>query len=164
MRMSLSVGALLVIGVTAPGAAGAQLPGGPASADSAQVAEVLQQFLHAFVTLDWDAFRATWAQHPSVFFPMNSTPDLADGRSEVDAGFQRIFARARAARARRPADRPPPTIRPRDLRITVYGTAALVTFVLGPPNGRIGRRTLLLVKEESGWKIAHLHGSMAGGT
>lgn len=162
MRRSLASSAFLFIVLSMNGSVRAQVPSSASSTDSAAVAAVVHQFLQAFSNLDWEAFRATWAAHPSAFFPMDSMPELANGRPEVEAGFEYVFTRARLALARRPPNLPPPMIKPRDLRITVYGDAALVTFMLGAPNGRIGRRTLLLVKEGKEWKIAHLHGSTAG--
>lgn len=162
MRRSFAASMFVVISLSVTGLGWAQTPDGAPSTDSAAVAQAVDQFLQAFSNLDWEAFRSAWAAHPSVFFPMDSMPGLAAGRAEVEAGFEHVFALARAARARRPRNLPPPRIRPRDLRITLYGDAALVTFELGPPTGQRGRRTLLFVKEEGGWKIAHLHGSTAG--
>lgn len=162
MRRSFAACLFLVVSLSVNGTVRAQTPEGDSSSDSAAVAQAVDQFLQAFSDLDWDAFRAAWAAHPTVFFPMDSLPGLAEGRAEVEADFSQVFARARAARARRSPNLPPPGITPHNLRITLYGDAALVTFTLGPPNGRMGRRTLLLVKQEDGWKIAHLHGSTAG--
>ena len=114
-----------------------------------------EQFLRVFDALDWEPFRASWAAEPSVFFPFDDTPERVEGRAAVEARFRRFFDETRA-------NTPGPPylhLAPRDLRVERFGDAGLVTFMLDGPGERIGRRTLLFVRENGVWKLAHLHAS-----
>ena len=56
-------------------------------------------------------------------------------------------------------DEPPfMTLEPKDLEVQIFTDAALVSFHLedGPS---LSRRSFVFAKEESGWKIVHLHAS-----
>jgi ketosteroid isomerase-like protein len=50
-------------------------------------------------------------------------------------------------------------IQPRDLEIQMIGDVAVVTFHLDDRPPMVNRRTLVLRKTSTGWKIAHLHAS-----
>ena len=50
-------------------------------------------------------------------------------------------------------------IQPRDLTIQMFGDVAIATFHLDDRPGFLNRRTLVLHKTNSGWKIVHLHAS-----
>jgi hypothetical protein len=39
-----------------------------------------EQFLRALDNLDWEAFWASWASEPTVFFPFADTPDRVNGQ------------------------------------------------------------------------------------
>lgn len=111
-------------------------------------------FLDAFAHLDWEAFRAYFADDASVFFPMTEHPARANGRDEVERLFHSVFDRARAAS-------PGPVyldLEPRDLLIREVGDMAIASFHLNDP-GVLCRRTLVFVRAEAKWKILHLHAS-----
>lgn len=148
-----TVAALLVISVSNPVGAQSKAPD-----DTAAVRSAAERFIFVFENLDWDAFQAAWASEPTVFFPFDDTPGRVTGRRAVESRWRRFFDEVRA----RGSGPPYLQIRPRDLRVTPYGEAALVTFNLGGPPGPMGRRTLVFVKEEGEWKLAHLHASTAG--
>jgi hypothetical protein len=48
-------------------------------------------------------------------------------------------------------------INPKDINIQLYPQTAIVTFHLGDGETRLSRRTLVMVKQNENWKIAHLH-------
>lgn len=114
----------------------------------------LAGFLDAFAHLDWDAFRAYFADDASVFFPMTDHPARANGRDEVERLFHSVFDRARIAS-------PGPVyldLEPCDLLIREAGDMAVASFHLNDP-GVLCRRTLVFVRADAGWKIIHLHAS-----
>jgi ketosteroid isomerase-like protein len=45
------------------------------------------------------------------------------------------------------------------LRLQLAGNVAIVTFHLDDRPGFLNRRTIVLQKQPSGWKIIHLHAS-----
>jgi ketosteroid isomerase-like protein len=50
-------------------------------------------------------------------------------------------------------------IQPRDLNIQIAGNVAIATFHLDDRPGFMNRRTIVLQRQPSGWKIIHLHAS-----
>jgi ketosteroid isomerase-like protein len=60
-------------------------------ADTAGVEAALRRFLAAFEDLDWEAFRASFADDACVFFPSAATPHRFCGRDLVEARFRRVF-------------------------------------------------------------------------
>lgn len=120
----------------------------------AQVARAAEAFVDAFNDLDWERFTEAWAEDATVFHPLPDFPARIQGRDAIVSTFQSVFG-----------DFPdrfegPPylTIDPVDLRVDVLGTAAVVTFHLGDEAPR-SRRTLVFVRQDGAWRIAHLHAS-----
>jgi len=124
------------------------------SSDEALVRHFLSDFITAFDNLDWEKFRASFADDATVFFP-RGRPDRASGRDAVEEHFQRVFEQIRAGRTQGPYM----DLRPRELQVTILGAVAVVTFHLDDRPGFINRRTLVLRKTSRGWKIVHLHAS-----
>jgi len=150
------VSVVALLGTVVLGHGGAVAAQSRASDETAAVRRAAEHFLRVFEDLDWERFRATWASEPTVFFPFGDTPERITGRAAVEARWRRFFD---DTRAQTPG---PPYLRlePRDLRVDQYGVAALVTFTLGGASvGSVGRRSLLFVKENGEWKLAHLHAS-----
>lgn len=150
------LGVVVVLIALAAGYAGAVAAQSRSADETRAVRRAAEHFLRVFENLDWERFRATWASEPTVFFPFGDTPERVTGRRAVEARWQRFFDETRAQ------TQGPPYLRldPRDLRVDQYGDAALVTFTLGGAGvGSVGRRTLLFVKENGEWKLAHLHAS-----
>jgi ketosteroid isomerase-like protein len=135
------------------GTATAQSP----NTEKASVGAATERFLRAFENLDWEAFRLVWASEPTVFFPFDDTAERVTGKAAMEARWQRFF------RERLSAGGSPPYLRltPRELLVKQYGDAAIVTFHLRMEGRPLGRRTLVFVKENGEWKIAHLHASPA---
>lgn len=131
--------------------------------DLAGIRAAAERFLRALDDLDWEAFRASWASEPTVFFPFADTPDRVIGQVAVEVRWRRFFEEVRAHRPGPPYLH----LKPRDLRVERYGDVGLVTFMLdglSTVGGRqlpVLRRTLLFVREHETWKLAHLHASAA---
>lgn len=151
------LGSLLVITGCATQPGGAVMSRG-AQDDRIALMKAAQDFLRAFDHMEWEPFHASWSSSPTVFFPFTDTPERVDGPA-VATRFRQFFDDVRRQR------QGPPylNLRPRDLRADVLGNSGIVTFMLGQRPGNVGRRTLVFVIERGGWKLAHLHASVAEG-
>jgi len=127
---------------------------GPADSAEAEVRKTLSDFIQAFDNLEWDRFCAAFSDDATVFYP-REFPSRANGRQEYEKTFQKVFDRIRAGRTQGPYM----DIQPRDLRLQLAGDTAIVTFHLDDRPGFLNRRTIVLQKQPSGWKIIHLHAS-----
>ena len=116
----------------------------------------LARFLTAFESLDWDAFRASFDDDVTVFFPTPEPPQRFEGRAAVEAQFQIVFASIRAVA---PSGPPFQRLVPEDLRINAIGKdVGVATFHLRNEE-RIARRTIVFKRTRRGWRIVHLHAS-----
>jgi len=120
-----------------------------------EVQSAAEAFIKAFNNLAWEPFRNCFADDATVFFPSATMAAArANGRTEIEAIFKNLFD---AARKRK--DSPPYlSIEPKDMRITMSGAAAVVTFHLGGKDS-LGRRTVIFEKQKGRWLIIHLHAS-----
>ena len=126
----------------------------PASNPETEVRQTLSNFIQAFDNLDWEKFRNTFADDATVFYP-REFPQRASGRTEIETNFRHVFEQIRGN-----ATKPPyMDIQPRDLSIQMLGNVAIATFHLDDRPGVLNRRTIILSKTASGWKIVHLHAS-----
>ena len=138
-----------------PIAVGAQ-SSAAARRDSVAVAAALRRFLTAFENLEWEPFRAAFADSATVFHPAANTPGRVTGRAAVDSTFRAVFADVRAHAAGGP---PFHRLTPVDLRIQPLAPGVvLVTFELRNAE-RLGRRTVIFGRERNAWRIVHLHAS-----
>jgi len=154
-HVSTIVPALAWLALFLPLALGAQA-GHAARNDSAAVASVLRRFLYAFENLEWEPFRAAFADSATVFHPAASMPERATGRTAIDSTFRAVFADVRAHATSGP---PFQRLMPVDLRIQPLAPGVvLVTFELRNSE-RLGRRTVVFRREGDAWRIVHLHGS-----
>jgi ketosteroid isomerase-like protein len=119
-----------------------------------EVRKTLSDFITAFENLDWERFRNAFADDATVFYP-REFPDRANGRSEIERQFKKVFEQIRA----RKATAPYMEIQPRDLGIQIIDEMAVVTFHLDDRAGFVNRRTVILHRTSTGWKIVHLHAS-----
>jgi ketosteroid isomerase-like protein len=119
-----------------------------------EVRNTLTNFIKAFDELDWENFRSYFAEDATVFYP-REFPYRADGRQEIEKYFQKVFERIRAGRTGGPYM----DIQPKELRLQIAGEIAIATFHLDDRPGFLNRRTIVLRRQESGWKIIHLHAS-----
>lgn len=132
-----------------------------AAADSAGAHGAATAFLTAFDSLQWEPFRAYFADDVTMFFPFADAPARADGRAAVEARFRRFFDEALAAwqRTGRPGA-PRMGITPRDLRVQMASSVAVVSFHLGAESP--ARRSLVFRHTPAdGWKLLHWHASPA---
>src|SRR5258708_29268991 len=139
--------ALLLVGVIAFPALAQTVPG--ASGES-EVRQTLSDFIKAFENLDWERFRAAFADDATVFYP-RAFPHRADGRAEFEQTFRRVFEEIRAGRTKGPYM----DLQPRDLKIQIVEDVAIATFHLDDRTGFLNRRTIVLHKTANGWMIIH---------
>ncbi|HEU4451672.1 MAG TPA: nuclear transport factor 2 family protein, partial [Longimicrobium sp.] len=128
-------------------------------ADSASAHLAATGFLTAFDSLQWEPFRAYFADDVTMFFPFPDTPARADGRQAVEARFRTFFDEALAAWQRSGRTGAPRMgITPRDLRVQMAGDVAIVSFHLGGETP--ARRSLVFHATPAGeWKLIHWHAS-----
>ena len=116
--------------------------------------------LTAFNNLDMPAFLDCFADDATVFHPPSAPPRTfptrIQGRAEIQRTFEVVFAQIRAGSGRTAA--PYQDLQPQDLQVQRFDDAAVVTFHLGTPAAR-SRRTLVLHRIGTGWRIVHLHAS-----
>jgi ketosteroid isomerase-like protein len=120
----------------------------------AQVRDTLANFIHAFDNLDWDAFRLSFSDDATVFYP-RGFPQRANGRAEFEKNFRIVFTQIRGSQTKPPYM----DIQPRDLHIQLLGDVAIATFQLDDRASFLNRRTIVLKETAAGWKIVHLHAS-----
>ena len=122
------------------------------------IERVIRDFLVAFGNRDYALFVPYFSEDATVFFPPSKAAPLGrvQGRDEIERTFKAIFD-AYPPRS----NGPPPPINPQDLLIQEVDGHAVVTFLLGTETAR-QRRTLVLRREDTEWKIVHLHGSASG--
>jgi len=125
----------------------------PASVES-QVKDALAKFIRAFDDLDWEAFRMSFDDNATVFYP-RAVPERANGRAEFEKTFKTVFDQIRSSKTAPPYM----DIQPKKLRIQVFRNVAIVTFHLHDRAAFLNRRTIVLSKTRNGWKIVHLHAS-----
>ena len=137
------------------------LPVSEAAASEADVRETVAAFLDAFERGDIEAMEAAFAED-AVTFPRVVMSGA--GQPGIDpADYRRVRGIDPQMRALvdafRAGDAPPPYLQlePRDLLIQLFGDVAVVTFHL--EGSRLARRTFVLAKTGSAWKIVHLHAS-----
>jgi len=127
---------------------------------SAGIATFLASFIDDFNNLNWPRFRARFRNDATVFFPQQYQVHRAAGREETDAAWGTVFKAIRAASGK---DAPPfMRLDPQEVIVQALPGAAIVTFTLQDrARGTIGRRTMVLVETDDGWRIVHLHASAA---
>jgi len=124
----------------------------PVSPDS-EVREALAKFIHAFDDLDWEGFRLAFADDATVFY--RAFPERANGRTEFEKTFKTVFEQIRGGKTAAPYM----DIQPKNMDTQIFGDVAVATFHLDDRTGFLNRRTIVLNKTVSGWKIVHLHAS-----
>jgi ketosteroid isomerase-like protein len=143
----------------------AQMPATSAQGSTVESVEGLRQatarLLRALDDLDWEAFRAAWAQQPTAFLPFEDTPDRVSGRQDFESRWRRFFDETRATRSAPPYL----NLKPLNVQTERYGGVGLVTFTLeltiGGRRLPLQRRTLVFILEGDAWKVVHMHASGA---
>ena len=109
----------------------------------------------AFEDLDFEPFRAHFADDACAFFP-GPRVERACGREEIEATFRKVFEAERQAGTSGP---PYLHLDPEDLRIQLLGPdVAVATFHLRNAE-RVARRTFVFVRRGDRWLIVNLHAS-----
>ena len=125
-----------------------------AQSNTDEVEQVIKAFLVPFSNQNVAEFTEYFADDAVVFFPAaRFAPMRVEGKADIRRTFETVF------KAGQPA---PATvrglIRPQDLKVQRFGDSAVVTFHLGSDSSR-GRRTFVLRRVDSKWRIVHLHAS-----
>jgi ketosteroid isomerase-like protein len=135
-------------------------PGGARESanDESQVREFLGRFIAAFNNLNWEQFRNCFDDEATVIHPAHF-PERLDGRASFEPSWQAIFGDIRSSSGR---SQPPfMNLKPDDMKLQMLPGAAVITFHLHRAGKSVGRRTLVVRRTRSGWKIIHLHASNA---
>lgn len=130
--------------------------GSPARAQSSsdEIEQVIKAFLIPFSNQNVAEFMDYFAEDATVFFPPARFPAVrVEGKAAIASAFAAVFKQFGLAPA---TNRPP--IQPQDLKVQRFGDSAVVTFHLGSDTAR-GRRTFVLRRVDSNWRIVHLHAS-----
>lgn len=125
--------------------------------NEAEVRQAAEAFVQALENLDIKGVMAPMAPSTILFFPPEFEKTIPSGLTEIEAAWGRVFDRIRTLSPRTSA--PYIRIAPQDLRITLSGDVALVTFTFAAPDGSNGRRTLVFQKTNGRLWMMHLHGS-----
>lgn len=121
-----------------------------------EIRKFIGHFLKAFENLDMPMFIACFADEAVAFFPSPEPPLRFEGKTNIQRQFEIVFAGIRKGAS----DGPPfHRLDAQDLLIQMINPeTAVVTFHLLNTE-RTARRTLVLIKSESTWRIIHLHAS-----
>ena len=122
--------------------------------DSIAVMKSVTNFVTAFNNFNWTAFRESFTDNATIFYPFWNQAKRVKGRQEIDTAWLTIFPEFIDSTNTRKLQ-----ISPKDINIQLYRQTAIVTFHLGDGVNSLSRRTLIMVKKKRSWKIAHLHAS-----
>lgn len=122
--------------------------------DSIAVMKSVNNFVTAFNNFNWAAFRESFTDDATIFYPYWTQARRIQGRQEIEKAWLNIFPEFVDINNSRKLQ-----ISPKDIELQLYQQNAIVTFHLGDGLNSLSRRTLLMIKEKGSWKIAHLHAS-----
>ena len=123
--------------------------------DTESPQKAFERFVAAFNALDWDSFRACFADDASVFNP--EIPEVVslhrlDRRESIENTFRAVFDASSRGGAS-------PHIVPERVRIQRFNDTAIVTFEFPRSVDSFGRRTVVLHRQGDSWLIVHIHAS-----
>ena len=127
-----------------------------------QVIAALDKFLRAFENGDFEKMEALMTKDAYLFPRAIMSTDIT--KPIDNANYRRITGldpqMKQVINSIRASGKQPPFMKlePQDLKITMLKEAAIVTFHLDHGQS-LSRRTIVLSKEESAWKIIHIHPS-----
>ena len=122
--------------------------------DSVDVMRTAEKFLHAFNNFNWPVFHQSFDDNATIFYPEWQFVRRVSGKKAVEKTWLELFPEFADTTNTSKMD-----ITPKDVFIQLYGETAIVSFHLGDGIKRLSRRTLVFVKKNNEWKIAHLHAS-----
>jgi ketosteroid isomerase-like protein len=111
-------------------------------------------FVTAFNNFNWIAFRESFTDDATIFYPFWNQARRIQGRQEIDKAWLTIFPEFADVNNSRKLQ-----ISPNDINLKFFQQAAIVTFHLGDGVHALSRRTLVMEKKRGSWKIVHLHAS-----
>ena len=116
-----------------------------------EVEQVIKNFLVPFSSQKVSEFIEYFADDATVFFPSSRFPAVrVQGKNNIAREFEAVFKGAGAGTGG--------MIQPQNLLVQRFDDTAIVTFHLGTDSAR-SRRTFVLQRIGSRWKIVHLHAS-----
>ena len=121
----------------------------PAPEASARAA--MLDFMEALNSLDVDRMGAFFAEDVTAFVP-SAQAERVEGKAALVEIFQRYAEATRKTAART-------NLVPEDLEVEAGREMAVASFNLRSPDGT-GRRTFVLRREGSRWRIVHFHASV----
>ncbi|MGH7863497.1 MAG: nuclear transport factor 2 family protein [Candidatus Binataceae bacterium] len=120
---------------------------------AAEVRDTLDRFLRAVESFDVERIAAFFEGDAQMFSPMAAYPRRLDGKAAIIEQFKTIIESIRQAPQ-------PIKLEIADLVVRdLAGSAALLTFHLAQP-GPVHRRTFVMRRGDTGWRIAHIHASV----
>lgn len=131
--------------------------GAVAQSGADDVERVIKDFLVPFSNRNISEFIEYFAEDATVFFPSVSGAGFPSGRVVGKAAIAREFEAA-YQRVGPPFGGRGATIQPLDLMVQRFNDFAVVTFHLGSDTAQ-SRRSFVLRRIESRWRIVHLHAS-----
>jgi ketosteroid isomerase-like protein len=117
--------------------------------------ETLNQFLAAVMSQNLEKIMAFFNEDAQMFSPLGTYAARLDGRAAIGKQFGSIMEAIKS--------QPGGSIKiePQDLDARELApNAALITFHLRLP-GPLHRRSFVMTKGAGGWRIAHIHASIA---
>lgn len=122
--------------------------------DSLDIIAATNSFVKAFSKFDWATFKNAFSKDATIFFPTGEYGKRVSGNREIEAVWTTIFPEFLDPKNTFELD-----LNPQNVLIQMYGNSAIVTFHLGEEEESLYRRTVIFIKENEQWKIAHLHAS-----
>ncbi len=166
MRRRIPTGAVAAVALAAvwcAGGARAQTPPvaspAPAAAEKLSpkeqaVLNVIEGFMAALNAADIDKLSPYFAPDATMFFPLAPLSHRLENKDQIVKVFTVFFQSIRKGKSGPDYM----SLVPEDLRIQVYGDAALATFHFKGPD-LISRRTLVLARQGGKWLVVHMHAS-----
>jgi len=118
--------------------------------DSVHIVTRTQNFIQAFTSLNWEAFKSFFAEDATLFYPQMDNAKRLNGRAEIEEALEPEFTDTSLKATT--------NISPQDIRVQLNRRTAIVTFHLEDKN-RLGRYTIIWVRRHGEWEIFHFHAS-----
>jgi ketosteroid isomerase-like protein len=123
-----------------------------------QALHTLNEFLAAVMSQNLEGIMAFFNEDAQMFSPLGAFPARLDGRGAIRKQFEVIMEAFKAPSGGSIK------LEPQDLDARELApNAVLFTFHLRLP-GPLHRRSILMTKGANGWRIAHIHASVASPT
>jgi nicotinamidase-related amidase/ketosteroid isomerase-like protein len=116
-------------------------------------ATLLNAFVQAFSRLDLESMLACFADDATAFFPAEHEANRLQGKEAIRPAFGAVIERLRD----RGVNHLP--LEPVELKLDEQGGSVVATFHL--EGDTLGRRTFVLCRTGTDWRIVHLHASNA---